>query len=126
MPIDPLHIKLPNFLCFVLMWYKIITRKKPILVSYQNSWKKYWICLPNTRICVSAGSLEWYFHLLNRVRSENVYLTGENLIRLLRSVSPVLYKITDVILKDNHNRPLWNGYHQMNISAVVTKFPALN
>ncbi|CAG7720785.1 unnamed protein product [Allacma fusca] len=51
--------------------------------------------LPNTITCVSAGSLQWYFLLLNRVRSENLYLTGETLLRLLRSVSQELYKRTD-------------------------------
>lgn len=51
--------------------------------------------LPFTLTCDSAGSLQWFFLLLNRVRYENLNLTSESLLSLLRDVSAELKERTN-------------------------------
>lgn len=48
--------------------------------------------LPYTITCMSAGSLQWYFLILNRVRNENLSLASETLLGLLKDVSKELNK----------------------------------
>ncbi|CAL8111027.1 unnamed protein product [Orchesella dallaii] len=51
--------------------------------------------LPYTISCNSAGSLQWFFLILNRVRNENLSLAGETLLELLKDVSKELNRRND-------------------------------
>lgn len=46
--------------------------------------------LPYTISCTSAGSLQWFFLILNRVRNEDLSLASETLLGLLKDVSKEL------------------------------------
>ena len=72
--------------------YHTKEEREPFLTSMLESLLDL---LPYTATCVSAGSLQWFFLLLNRVRTENLSLASEGLLYLLKAVSQELQKRTD-------------------------------